>query len=599
MTDNLDNGWEYYISNNNDVIIETKDHQLNDIVEKDFSDSWLKIQEKNLIQLGNERLTNPAANNLLVYKCMTVIAENVATVPLLFFDKKTKNPVDEYSPIYKTFHSPNPYDNLDDLLYATAAYYTLYGEAFIATLSTTGKNFEMWALDPMLMKEIVNKKTGMLEGWVYNKKQSFELDEILQIKRRNPYNQWRGLSPLVAADTELNIDNKASKYQSSLLSNGAVPGGLITFPEARLITEEEIRKIRKTWEDRHKGPNKASRVAVLKEGMKYEKIAFNGEELQFIDSRKLTRENILLTFGVPSVVAGLTEGVNRTSAEAQLKLFWRITIKPLLERIESKINYDLLPSYYPQIVCKFDYRKIDELRKDFKSDVESAKSLFLMGFSRNEINYRFDFGFDENKDMGDISHIPVNVNDVKNVYKLSLNNEVDNNMKKETENTKDVSKDKPETKQLELNDRFILLIPKIRNFFRDEKKKLVKNIANRENLDKTVYKDIKSILNDEKDKFKTRFVDDFHEIILEKQIKKSGISDKNSINLKIDKEVFNDEYSKFLTIFDVILNKIVEKTYKNLENKKDFIENTKLIYASLSKSLEDNVLSFNKQLIEK
>lgn len=589
-----DTSWNFYISNN----METKEDKAlvsvsDEQILKDFSSSWLKVQEKNLIQIG-DKLLNPAQNSFLVYKCINVIAEQICTVPIILYDKKTKNPIPETDPLYQIFYEPNPYDNFDDMMSSISTFYSLYGEAFITNLPTVGKNFEMWALDPRLMKEVVDKDTGMLLGWIYNKKQSFELNEIIQIKRRNPYNQWRGLSPLVSAATELNIDYKAGKYQESLLANGAVPGGIITVPDNAIMSQEEMTKLRRIWEQRHMGAAKGHKIAVLKGGLKYEPIAFDAQEMEFIDSRKFTRENILLTFGVPAVVAGLTEGVNRTSAEAQLKLFWRTTIKPILERIQSKFNYDLLPQYYPNVGIKFDYRKIDELQKDFTSDAEVAKKFFSMGFSRNELNYRFDFGFDEDTDTGDIRYVPLNLVDASlGIYAN------EGQMGEGDDGGPDVDPDLPVPNQAKsVNDiKIKIIIPKMRNFFKDEKKRLVKMVANKEKLDKSIYKDIKNYLKDEKSKFSKRFVPFFTEIVLTKQAELTGIDTIDIEQIELDKEVFNKEFSKILGIFDVIFNEITKKTPEFIENKDKFIEIIKNIYSDLSKSMENNLNRFNKQLL--
>lgn len=592
---------EFYLSNNMESkeLARDSSNVSDQQILKDFSSSWLKIQEKNLIQLG-DKLVNPAQNNFLVYKCINVIAENICTVPIILYNKTTKNPLPETDPLYRIFHEPNPYDNFDDFMSAISTFYTLYGEAFITNIRTTGKKFEMWNLDPRLMKEVVDRDTGMLLGWVYNKKQPFELEEIIQIKRYNPYNQWRGLSPLVSAAVELSIDYKSSKYQESLLTNGAVPGGIITVPENAIMSDEEMRKLRRIWEQRHMGPKDGHKLAVLKGGLKYEPIAFDSQEMEFIDSRKFTRENILLTFGVPAVVAGLTEGVNRTSAEAQLKLFWRTTIKPQLERIQSKFNYDLLPQYYPNIGVKFDYRKIDELQKDFTADAEVAKKFFSMGFSRNELNYRFDFGFDENTESGDICYVPLNLVDAE--LKIYAN---EGPMGEGDDGGPDINPDMDPKDELPLpnqaksvNDiKIKIIVPKMRNFFKDEKKRLVKLVGNRPVLDKSIYKDIKGYLSDEKTKFSRKFVPYFTEIILSKQAENSGVDPVDFDKIELDREVFNKEFSKILVVFDVIFNEIALKSPQFLDNKVKFIEIIKNTYADLSKTIENNLIRFNKQIL--
>jgi len=609
MTDTYEDLLEFHISQNMETKESTRDSSnvSDQEILKDFSSSWLKVQERNLIQIG-DNLTNAAQNSYLVYRCISIIADNIASVPIILFDKATKDPIPETNPLYKVFNEPNPFDNFDDLMSSISTFYTLYGEAFITVLPTTGRQFEMWALDPRLMKEVVDRSTGMLLGWVYNKNQPFELDEIVQIKKRNPYNQWRGLSPLISSKIELNIDYKSSKYQESLMANGAMPGGIITVPENALVSDEEMKKMRRMWEQRHMGAEKGHKIAVLKSGLKYEPIAFNGKEMEFIDSRKFTRESILLIFGVPAVVAGLTEGVNRTSAEAQLKLFWRTTIKPQLDRIESKFNYDILPRFFPNIIMRFDVRKIDELQKDYNNYAEISKKLFGLGFSRNELNRKFDLGFDEDKETGDIKYIPLNYVDASlNIYsqegKLGQGGSangpnIDSNLVTDDDTSNITVPKLPISNQAKsiYDIKVKILTPKMRNFFKDEKKKLVKMIVNRDVLDKELIKDIKDIINSEKTKFFNKFLPFFTEIILQKQIDISGIDSDNYDKIDLDREIFSIEMTKITKIFDIIFYKIGKILANSTINKDETIKNIKLIYSELNFSLEMNLKRFVDQI---
>jgi HK97 family phage portal protein len=583
---------DFMLSTNMGTSESTKDLM---VLDKDFSTEWLKVKEKNLIQMGGN-LTDPAQNSYLVYKCVTVISENIATVPIILFDKLHMNPIPITDPLYKNFHEPNPYDNWDDLMSSLSTFYTLYGELFIAVVPKPGKGFQMWSLDPRLMKEVINLDTGMLEGWIFNKKIPFELDEVVQVKRRNPYNQWRGLSPLVAAAVELNIDYKASKYQNGLLNNGAVPGGIITIPENALMSPEEMKKIQQTWQSRHQGPDKSSKVAVLKSGLTYTPIAMDNDKMQFIDTRKYTRDAILMTFGVPSVVAGITEGVNRTSAEAQLKLFWRVTIKPQLERINSKILWDILPRFYPNIASSFDYRKIDELQKDFTINAEVAKKFFSMGFSRNELNRRFDFGFNEDLDTGDIRYVPLNLVDTSlRIYadegKLGEGGGEDGGP------DIDPSDDLPLPNQAKsINDvKIKMIVPKMRNFFKDQKKRMVKMVATSDVKDKFIIKHVGDLIKNDKEKFRKRFTPFFIEMITTIQKQNEGI-DPEETEFDVDQQFFEDNFNKILTVFDLIYTKIGKKLIENPEDTERNITSIKEIYVDVNKYLEENLLRFNKQL---
>ena len=64
------------------------------------------------------------------------------------------------------------------------------------------------------------------------------------------------------------------------------------------LDAEAATRLRESWEQMFAGPRNAGRTAVLEEGMSIEKIQMSSEDLQFIDTRKLQRQEIAAIFRV-------------------------------------------------------------------------------------------------------------------------------------------------------------------------------------------------------------------------------------------------------------------------------------------------------------
>jgi phage portal protein BeeE len=89
-------------------------------------------------------------------------------------------------------------------------------------------------------------------------------------------------------------------------------------------------------------------------GLRPERLTLTPEEMDFLNSRRVTRDEILAVFGVPAAIAGISEDVNRASADALERIFSRNTIAPKLALIAQQIEQDLLPMYPADLRCEFD-----------------------------------------------------------------------------------------------------------------------------------------------------------------------------------------------------------------------------------------------------
>jgi HK97 family phage portal protein len=413
----FDKAVEQAVSNRLDGFAETLNKQMSDAIGKDYANTWLKANELMLGGSGND-LTKPAQHSYLVYKCVTVIANNFPQAPFVLYGSDDQ-PLDKSTPLYQLLQNPNDTMSGFDLWSSTSTFYNLYGEAYWYLVESVGQSMgttrlpaEIVILDPKRMVEVVSPDTGLLLGWMYDSRISLTLDEVIQFKNTNPYNRYRGLSPLDAVNIEVKSDYKASVYQKKFFDNDAKPGMVLQVDKDDNSTLEELKKLVRIWEQGHKGADNAHKTGVLRGGMTLKPIGLTQQEMDFINSRSFTRDIVLSVFGVPKTLAGFTEGINRATADTQKRIFWQETLKPQMLRMQERLNAKLVYSAMPGAYGKFDFSRIDELKQSMDEDVKNANVLFGMGFSRNELNQRFHLGFDEDPN-GDVKYVPMNLIDVE------------------------------------------------------------------------------------------------------------------------------------------------------------------------------------------
>ena len=465
---------------------------------KDWSSQWLKLKEQNILNAHGRTITEPARQSYLVQKCVNIISQNAPQAPLEFFmvgenTDALKLPMS--APINQLFNNPNELMSRYDFIASTSAYMTLYGEAFWYLVPSVGQvagtsvlPAEIWVLDPRKMKEVVDEKTGALLGWLFNSKVSLTKQEVIIFKNVNPYNPYRGLSPLDAVDIEISADYKAGEYQQRFFENGSVPSMVLETGPDDNSTVAELKKIKKMWEQQHRGSKNAKKIGVLRGGMTLKPIGLTQMEMDFINSRQMTRDIILSIFGVPKTIAGFTEEVNRATAEVQKRLFWSETVKPQLIRIQTTLTNKFIYRLNLNMVARFDFLQIDELQRNFEDEVNVASKLFMMGFARNELNDRFALGFEEDTDFGDDKYVPLNLLNVDDDPRVSDGSEIQatNQLLIEPEIQKG---DQRQDKLNELLGRNIkryekMMTGRLKKFFFSQRVSLLKYLDNEIDMDK-------------------------------------------------------------------------------------------------------------------
>lgn len=172
-----------------------------------------------------------------------------------------------------------------------------------------------------------------------------------------------GISVLSAAANSIGASIVAEAFGAKLFSNGAKPGGVLKHPNS--LSDEAAARLKEDVEAQISGDN-AHRLLLLEEGLEYEAIALTAEEAQFIESRKFTRGEIAMFFGVPPHMIGdIDRGTSwGTGIEQQGLGFVTYTIGPLLRNIAEAEARDLLTAAEaPRMAIRFDTSELT--RTDF------------------------------------------------------------------------------------------------------------------------------------------------------------------------------------------------------------------------------------------
>ena len=243
---------------------------------------------------GKVTKANAYRQHVWVYSAINSIALNVARVPFKLYKKPARGQTEleqiTEGPAFQLFNDVNAQLSRFQLWEGTEIFKNMRGEAFwrveVAGNLAVGLEF----LKPTGMKAIIKDK--ILIGWEYRDGATqvvFLPDEIIHFKYFNPFNMWRGLSPLDPAWLSIEVDDSARRFDQKILDNGSNLGGVIEIKEG--LTDAQSKRLLKQIERRHKGIDNAGKIGVI-EGGTYKELKLTPKDISYIEQRNLTKQEM-------------------------------------------------------------------------------------------------------------------------------------------------------------------------------------------------------------------------------------------------------------------------------------------------------------------
>ncbi|RJP17958.1 MAG: phage portal protein [Candidatus Abyssobacteria bacterium SURF_5] len=330
-----------------------------------------------------------------VYACVSTIATAIAGVPLRAYRKKA-DAIEEVSDsrLARLLSDVNPHMSSYDLWEATASFLELSGNCYWEIeKDEKGVPSAIYPMRPDRVK-IVPDRSNFVMGYIYEingRSVSLEADEVVHFRYFNPANEYYGLGPISAIRNSIIVDQYSVAYNKAFFKNGAHPGGVLETSSS--LSDETFNRLRKQWEEGHKGSAHAHRIAVLEEGLSYKPIGLSPRDMEFLNQRKFCREEICATFKVPPALVGVYEYANYANAEHQNKAFWQKTIIPKLRKLELKLDNSLLPKFASETdgadFVRFDTSAVDALKENENVKSQVQERLVRAGIMTiNEVRRR-------------------------------------------------------------------------------------------------------------------------------------------------------------------------------------------------------------------
>jgi len=269
-------------------------------------------------------------------------------------------------------------------------------------VSPRGRVAEVWPLIPRGNKVVVSRER-FIDSYEHTasdgKKYTIDADDAVHIRLPNPFNPRWGLSPLIPAGKAVDADLSAAGAQKAGTDNMFVPAGIITLEprdDEEGLSQEEADDVKKSFDDQYVGTDNAGKIVFLGLNAKYQSLALSPKEVDFIDSRKMTREEILAVYKIPPPLAGILERATYSNAQTMQETWWVNSLVPQLQRMKRVFNRQLVrPDFGSQFRLQCDLKTVPALRAILAANVKIAKDLQALGYSANEANARLGLGMEE------------------------------------------------------------------------------------------------------------------------------------------------------------------------------------------------------------
>lgn len=336
----------------------------------------------------------PYAKHPPVYACVNAITMNLARLPKFLSDTHKPDKITREHPFLMLLNRPNELMNGTKLWEMTLLSLLLPtvkspgGQCFWVGIGKNGENYDfqssrdlpyqLFAFNDRMFSAIKDEETGNLWGWRMQLPRgggvTFTTNEVLRFNFINPYNLFLGLSPLSAAEYALLTDAKATELNCYFFDNNASLGGVLSTTQN--MSNDNALDMAKMWRQEYSGATKAGKIAVLHSGLEYQQIEGSHADMQYIEQKKLNREDVMMVYRVPKAELALYEDMNYATAQSADKSFWEKTLKPIDELILSTCNNGWLRFFEGnKFKLLSDYSGIECLNANYTQLISQMKDL--------------------------------------------------------------------------------------------------------------------------------------------------------------------------------------------------------------------------------
>lgn len=237
---------------------------------------------------------------------------------------------------------------------------------------------------PGLLRLPPDKISPLGENWLYPEGVRFRgtkgfvdipSDQIVLFRGYNPSDARWGVSPMETLRQILAEEYQATIYRAQLWRNGARFPGHIERPANAVWTDPQRERFRSDWRGLYTGDGPgAGGTPVLEDGMKFVPGGITPLQAQYLETRKLTREEVASAYHIPLPMVGILDHATFSNITEQHKNLYQDTLGPWLEMIQQEIELQLLPDFDTSGRVYVEFNLAEKMKGSFEEQAASLQT---------------------------------------------------------------------------------------------------------------------------------------------------------------------------------------------------------------------------------
>lgn len=310
------------------------------------------------------------------------IANLIARLGIQVWDSSapTGKMLDETSPYAKLLAKPCPHMDPYSFWQWLAATIEIYGEAYLIKIrdEKTNKTVSFVPMHPAMTKIHRNKDGTLTYQFLGHPNQEIAQDDVVPFRMFDPVGTMRGMSRLEPLRSTLMNEDSARRATASWWRNMGRPS-MVLQTDKKLGPDGRAR-VQDAFRATAGGSSNAGGIIVLEDDLKAQSMQLSAEEMQYIESRKLNREEVCAVYDIPPTAVHILDHATFSNITEQMRSVYRDTMAPRIVFLESVLNWYVGSEFQGRKTARFAVAEV--LRGDFEKRAAAMAQLVQSGIAK-------------------------------------------------------------------------------------------------------------------------------------------------------------------------------------------------------------------------
>jgi HK97 family phage portal protein len=310
------------------------------------------------------------------------ISNNIARLNLFVWDEATPTGklLDQTGPYAKLMANPCPTMDTYSFLRWTWATRLIYGESYWIKIRQ-GRGSQITGFVPMhpAMVQIHREDDGyQTYRFMGQPDKEIPEEDVVPFREYNPDNMMRGLSRLEALRSTLMNEDSSRRATASWWKRMGRPS--FAFKLDGKLDPKGKERLRQQFDQQYSGSSNAGGVIVLENGSEVQPLQLTAEEMQYIESRKFSREEVCTVYDMPPAALQIMDHATFSNITENMRSVYRDTMAPHIEEFESALDTHVGSEFNGDKYARFGVDEV--LRGDFEKRALAWAQLVQAGIGK-------------------------------------------------------------------------------------------------------------------------------------------------------------------------------------------------------------------------